>query len=343
MKIKILTVILLLAVFGGGWYLWLKPSQDTDKTSEAKKQQPVSLALDWTPNTNHTGIYVAMQKGWYKEQGIDLKLLPYSENASSDILTASGKADVGIGFTEYIVSDAGAGSPVVSIASIVAHNTSVVAVSKDSGIDSPKQLEGKTFGGFGAPYEKAVMGQMIKNDGGNGDFRIATVNTSSLQALKDKSVDFVWIFQGWEGIQAKREGIEVTTFDLRDYGIPDYSTPNIISSPETIKNKKDLLQRFMAATAKGYEFARQNPDESAQILIDTAAPGTFPDKELVFESQRYLSPRYQDEGKPWGLQDADFWRKYPQFMLDSKTIVDSSGKPVSSLDFNSLFTNEFLP
>jgi ABC-type nitrate/sulfonate/bicarbonate transport system substrate-binding protein len=341
MKIRILTVIVLLVAFGAGWYLWLKPSQD--KSSEDKEQETLSLALDWTPNTNHTGIYVAQQKGWYKEQGIDLKILPYSPSTTTDVLVSSEKADVGIGFTEGIVSSNGAGSPVVSIAAVIAHNTSAIAVLKDSGITSPKQLEGKTFGGFGAPYEKAAMSQVIKNDGGRGDFKNFSVSTDPLTALKNKSVDFVWIFTGWEGIQAKREGIEITTFDLRDYGIPDYSTPNIISSPETIEKKREALKRFMAATAKGYEFARQNPDEAARILIDTAPPQTFADEELVRESQRYLSPLYQDEGKDWGVQEPDFWRKYPQFMLENQAVTDSSGKPVGSLDFDSLFTNEFLP
>lgn len=256
---------------------------------------------------------------------------------------ASGKADTGIGFTENIVADAATGANVVSIASIIAHNTSVVAVRESDGITSPAQLDGKTFGGFGAPYEKAVMSQMIKDAGGHGDFKIVTVNTSPLQALKDKAVDFVWIFDGWEGLQAKREGLQLKKFDLRDYGIPDYSTPNIITSPKTMDSNKDTLKKFMAATAEGYEYARQHPRESADILISAAPPGTFPDKGLAYESQDYLSPRYQEKGKPWGVQNPKFWREYPQFMVEKGTVLNASGKPVSSIDFNALFTNQFLP
>jgi ABC-type nitrate/sulfonate/bicarbonate transport system substrate-binding protein len=219
----------------------------------------------------------------------------------------------------------------------------VIAVRKDSGITSPAQLDGKTFGGFGAPYEKAVMKQVIQNAGGQGDFKVVTVNTSPLEALKNKAVDFVWVFSGWEGLQAKHEGLQLKTFKQTDYGMPDYYTPNIISSPETISSKPELLKRFMAATAKGYEYARKHPEESARILIEDTSAGTFPDQPLVYESQRYLSPRYQDKGRAWGVQEASFWRLYPQFMLDKKTVVDASGKPVESLDFDSLFTNKFLP
>ncbi|HEX5797607.1 MAG TPA: ABC transporter substrate-binding protein [Candidatus Saccharimonadales bacterium] len=333
----ILIAVLVLGVFAWAW------QDKVSRDNASKELQPVSLALDWTPNTNHTGIYVAKANGWYRDQGIDLKILPYSDSTSSDVLVATGKADTGIGFTEYIVADAAVGSQVVSLAAIIAHNTSVIAVRQDSGITSPKQLDGKTFGGFGAPYEKAVMGQVIKNAGGAGNFNTVTVNTSPLQALKDKVIDFVWVFEGWEGLQAKREGLALTTFDLRDYGIPDYSTPNIISSPKTIEQKPELLKRFMAATVKGYEYARRNPEESARLLIENTPPATFADRELVYESQRFLSPLYQDPGLAWGVQDPSYWRAYPQFMLDKKTVLDASGDPVDSLNFSSLFTNEFLP
>lgn len=339
MKKTLFIAGLLIAVAAFSWSWQHKSSEN----KQSKKLQPFTFALDWTPNTNHTGIYVAMEKGWYRDEGIDLKILPYSDSVSSDILVATDKADAGVGFTESIVSDAGAGSNVVSLASIIAHNTSIIAVRKDSGVTSPKDLDGKIFGGFGAPYEKAVMGQVIKNAGGQGNFKVVTVNTSPLQALKDKTIDFAWVFKGWEGIQAEREGLQLTTFNLTDYGIPDYSTPNIISSPATINSKEDLLKRFMAATARGYEYARQYPDKAAKILIDSASPGIFPDTQMVYESQRFLSPRYQDKGKAWGVQNADFWHKYPQFMVDKGTVLDAKGKPVKSIDYSSLFTNEFLP
>lgn len=342
MKKRIFIGLVILAAVVFGWALWQKKS-DNSPANDSTKLKPLSLALDWTPNTNHTGIYVAQAKGWYAHHGIDLKILPYSDSTPSDVLVATGKADTGIGFTESIVSDAAAGTRVVSLASIIAHNTSVIAVRKDSGITSPRQLDGKIFGGFGAPYERAVMGQVIKNDGGRGDFKIVTVNTSPIQALKDKTVDFVWVFDGWEGLQAPREGLELTTFSLTDFKIPDYSTPNIISSPSTITAKRDLLKNFMAATAQGYEYAREHPTESAQILINAAPPGTFPDQQLVRDSQDYLSLRYQDKGKSWGRQDPVYWRAYPKFMVENQAVLDAAGKPVGSLDYDSLFTNELLP
>ncbi len=99
----------------------------------------------------------------------------------------------------------------------------------------------------------------------------------------------------------------------------------------------------MLATSCGYEYARIHPHEAAQMLIDGAPAGTFPDTGLVFASQDFLSPRYADPGHKWGWQDAAAWHGYPQFMLASNGIQDASGKPVHSMNFDALYTNQFLP
>jgi ABC-type nitrate/sulfonate/bicarbonate transport system substrate-binding protein len=102
------------------------------------------------------------------------------------------------------------------------------------------------------------------------------------------------------------------------------------------------LKRFMVATARGYEFARSNVKESAQILLDQNK-GVFPDSGLVFASQDYLSPRYADPGRKWGLQDAAAWHGYPNFMLSAGAVQDAAGKPIKSINFDQLYSNQFLP
>lgn len=303
---------------------------------------PLKLALDWTPNTNHTGIYVAQKKGWYAAQCIDLTILPYSANVSADTLVSSGQAAVGISSTESIVADAATGQPVVSIAAIVQHNTSVLVSLATSGLNRPRDFDGKIYGAFGAPYETAVVGSIIRNDGGKGNFRSVTLTTDTMQALESKQIDFAWVFEGWEVIQAERAGFKLNVFPITSYGIPDYYTPNIITSPKEISQHADLLHRFMIATSQGYTYAIAHPHEAAQALIDIAPKGTFPDVGLVFASQDFLSAHYVDKGRPWGLQDAAAWQGYPTFMLAHQAILDASNKPIKSMDFNTLYTNQFL-
>ena len=339
-RIKILSLLLLIgALIAAGLVI---KNKNTDDSDQPVVKQKMTLALDWTPNTNHTGIFVAKENGWYGEENIDLEILPYSSSSPSDVLVASGKADVGIGFTEGVVSAAASDSPVVSIAAIIAGNTSSIVTRAKDNIKSLAELDGKVYGGYGAPYEEPVMSQAIKNDGGEGKFERVVVNTAPLDALESGKVDFVWVYDGWEGIEAKRRGFEISQFPIVQHGIPDYSTPNIITSPQEITEKSDLLERFMRATIRGYEFARANPDEAARKLIEANPDGTFPDEQLVYESQRYLSPHYQVQGKTWGLQDPKLWRDYPEFMVNNKAVLDVSGDPVESIDYESLYTNRFL-
>lgn len=337
-----LPILLILAVVGAFLVQQQRNTTTTTTAHGAQKLTKMQLALDWTPNTNHTGIYVALKNGWYKDQGIDLTLLPYSSSVSPDVLVSSGKADVGISSTESIVADAAVNQPVVSIAAIMQHNTSALVTLKSSGITRPSQLDGKTYGGFGAPYESAVVGEIIKHDGGKGTFKNVTLSVDAMQALQSKRVDFAWVFEGWEVIQAQRQGTQLNVFPITDYGVADYYTPNIISSPSEIQQKPDLLRRFMAATEQGYNYARTHVQESAQDLITVAPKGTFPDTGLVLQSQQYLSPRYVDNGRKWGMQDAASWHGYPEFILNSGGVQDASGKTVKSLNFDAMYTNKFL-
>ncbi len=336
-----LPILLILAVVGA-FLVQQQRSNTTTTAHGTQKLMKMQLALDWTPNTNHTGIYVALKNGWYREQGIDLTLLPYSSSVSPDVLVSSGKADVGISSTESIVADAAVKQPVVSIAAIMQHNTSALVTLKSSDITRPSQLDGKTYGGFGAPYESAVVGEIIKHDGGKGTFKNVTLSVDAMQALQTKRVDFAWVFEGWEVIQAQRQGTQLNVFPITDYGVADYYTPNIISSPSEIQQKPDLLRRFMATTEKGYDYARTHVQESAQDLITVAPKGTFPDTGLVLESQQYLSARYVDNGRKWGMQDASAWHGYPEFILHSGGVQDASGKTVTSLNFDAMYTNKFL-
>lgn len=304
----------------------------------------VSLALDWVPNTNHTGIYVALQKGWYKEAGIDLQILPYSDGASPETLIGSGKADFAISSTEALVQSKVLGLPIVSVAAIIQSNTSGFAFLKSSGIKRPKDFAGKRYAGFGSPTEEAIIAQVIKKDGGT-DTKIQniTANTAGYQAVADKQADFVWIFQGWDGIKAQHEKIDLNILYIKDIGIPDYYTPIIAANEDFVKNKKNLAKAFMQATARGYEYAISNPKEAGDLLIQGNAKDTFPDTQLVYDSQNYLAPRYKGDAGKWGLQTLKAWTDMPKFMFQNGVLQDANGKPLAKEpDYNSLFTNDLL-
>ncbi len=310
------------------------------------KNGKVRFALDWTPNTNHTGLYVAMEKGWYGEQGIDLEMLPYSVSNTPSTLVATGQADFGISFEEEVVQARADKLPVKSVAAVLQTNTSALVTLKESGLDRPSKLEGKRYAGFGSPYEGPVITTVLKTDGApTGAFSNITTNLFGYQALAAKQVDFLWIFLGWDGVQARLDNVELNTFLLKDYGVPDYYTPVIIANERFLAEHGDVARRFMSATAKGYEYGVTDPADAADLLFKAAPQGTFADATLPRESQTYLAPFYKGSQTKWGVQTLEYWTNYPKFIASTGLLKTSDGKVVKpeDIDYAGMFTNEYLP
>lgn len=306
----------------------------TDQKEESKEKE-VTVVLDWFPNTNHTGLYVAEAKGYYKKQGLDVEIIQPGDNTSAEQMVASGKADFAISTQESVTAARSEGIPVVSIGAIIQHNTSAFASLKEANITSPKDFEGKRYGGWGAPVEEAMIKTVM--DKYNADYsKVENIVLGQTDFFKSigRDADFEWIYYGWDGIEAKRQGIDLNMIMLKDLDPAlDYYSPVIITSEKNTKQEKDFVKKFMQATTDGYNFAIQNPKEAAAILIESV-----PDinKELVQESQQWLSTKYQDDAKAWGVQKEEVWTNYMNFLYDNKVIE-------KKIDVNEAFTNEFLP
>ena len=295
--------------------------------------EKVTVVLDWTPNTNHTGLYVAQDKGYFAENGLDVEIIQPSDSAVLQ-LVAAGTAHFGIDFQESLTFARDEGIPVVSIGAILQHNTSAFAAPADRGINSAKDFEGKNYGGWGMDMETATLKYMMEKAGGDfSKLNITTIgDTDFLTAAEMGSIDFAWIYEGWEGISAQLKGVELTYVPFADDPIFDYYTPIIVTSEDMISSNRETVDKFMDAVVKGYTFAAENPDESADILIKHAPEL---DAELVKASQEFLSPRYIDDAESFGVQKAEVWDRYTQWLYDQgfiETLVDSS----------KAFTNDFV-
>jgi ABC-type nitrate/sulfonate/bicarbonate transport system substrate-binding protein len=314
-------------------------------TGQPGAKTTITLALDWTPNTNHTGIYVAMQKGYYAQQGINLKLTPYSSSVYPEQLVAQGQADFAISFPEAVTQFRAQGLPLVSVAAVISSNTSALISLKGKGLDSVASLAGKRYAGFGASYEQPVVQQVMACGGvQNPSFRNIVTTLDPVEALKSGQFDFAWVYEGWEVIQAEREGLQVNVFPLIDYCMPDYSSPVIVTNQRFIQQNPDVITRFLTATAEGYNYAIAHPQDAANLLIKGAPAGTFDDTRLVQASQAFLSPRYAAGSACWGQQTLAKWTNYPRFMYDHNAIQDANGNPIKTPpDYAAAFTNQFLP
>ncbi|MEO7002995.1 MAG: ABC transporter substrate-binding protein [Ktedonobacterales bacterium] len=306
----------------------------------------VSLALDWTPNTNHTGIFVAQQLGYYRQHGIDLTLTPYSNSVAPEQLVATGKADFAISFPEALTPLRAQNEPLVSIAAIIQSNTSALVSLKKSGLDSVAKLAGKRYASFGAPYEQPVVAQVLSCGGATSTSyqNISSAVLDPMNEVEQGQADFAWVYEGWEVIQAERAGYQLNVFPLVDYCIPDYSSPVIITNQNLIQQHPDVIRRFLAATGEGYTYATQHAHDAATMLIAGAPKGAFDDTGLVYASQAYLSPRYAQGAACWGQQSLVKWTDYPRFMYTHGAIQDANGNPITTQpNYAAAFTNKFLP
>lgn len=309
-------------------------TSDDPTTDKKDELTAVKVVLDWTPNTNHTGLYVAQEKGYFQEEGLDVEIMLPGE-AGADQLIASGQADFGISNQESITEARVQDIPLVSIAAIIQHNTSGFAAPVDKNIKSPKDFEGKTYGGWGSPVEEAVLSTLMKQDGGDMDkLNIVNIGTADYFTAVKRDIDFAWIFYGWTGIEAELREEELEMLYLTDFSDKlDYYTPVLATSEEQIEKNPETVEKFLSAVSKGYEFAIENPEAAANILID-AVPDL--DAELVKASQEWLKDKYQDDADRWGEQKLEVWENYAEWMLEND-LLDKE------LDSEKAFTNEFLP
>ncbi|MFV0558226.1 MAG: ABC transporter substrate-binding protein [Enterococcus sp.] len=319
--------------------LWLltacAPTTEESVTSQEQELKDVTLVLDYVPNTNHTGIYVAKDKGYYEEEGLNVEIIEPGDNATSIGLVGANKAQFGVSYQEDVTYAHANGQeiPITAIGTIIKHNTSGFVTAADNNITTPKDFENKTYAGWQSPSEEAILNAVMTNDGA--DFSKLTMvgSTGEGPEALGKSVDIQWYFEGWDLIKAKEAGIDLNYLPLRALDPDlDYYTPVLISNNDLIENDPATVQAFMDATKKGYQDAIDSPKESAQILHTYA-----PDYELDFleESQAFLSANYTDQPTSWGVMEASVWDNYTNFMVENGLIEE----PIAAKE---LYTNQFI-
>lgn len=304
------------------------PSQDKQELTK------VTVLLDWLPNTNHTGLYVAKEKGYFKSEGLNVEIMQPGEGGTSQLL-AAGKGDFGISYQEEVTIARSQNIPVIALAAVIQHNTSGFASPVEKGITSPRDFEGKSYGGWGSPAESAMIKTLM--DKYQADFNkveMLNIGEADFFTSMHKGVDFAWIYWGWTGIEAEQRNLDLNFIKLRDENPAlDFYTPVIITSEKMLKENPELAQKFMRACSKGYQFAIENPEEAAELLLKNE-PDL--DRNLVMASQKYLANEYQSDASRWGEMKEEVWENYANFMYENK-LIDKN------IDPDKAFTNQYLP
>ena len=310
----------------------------------AQQAATVTVALDWTPNTNHVGLFVAQNKGFYDAHGLDVEILPYTDT-SAGTLVANGVADFGVLGSISLFTQGTAGADLVATYAIVQSETGRLVYSADrADITTPSDLDGMTYGGFGSAWETALIETIIEADGGEGNFETVTLGTSAYQALANGAVDFTLEVSTWEGVQAELEGTAQSAFRYADYGVPDQHTNFIGSSSAYLDANEELAASFIEATYEGYAYAVAHPEEAAEILVEEN-PDALTNPELVRASMQALieGDYLKGEDGTIGLIDPEKMQRMGTFLFENGILRDADGDVAEDApDFSRFYTNRFI-
>lgn len=302
------------------------------------------LALDWTPNTNHTGFFTAQALGYYAEAGIALEILHpgqdnYQTTPARKLLR--GQADIAVAPSESAISLRTKEKPAeaVAIAAILQQDLSGIAVLKESGIQRPAELAGRKYASYGARYEDQIVKTMVANDLGSakGQAKAPLLSYPSKLGIWDTllkgQADATWIFTNWEGVAAEQQGIQLRTFRMEDYGIPYGYSPVLLALGPTLRAAPNLFRRFLKASAKGFQYAAAHPQEAVSHLAPHVPSQDSAQIDLL-KAQQLTGSAYLYDGQ-WGYMAPKRVEAFGQWLKTHHI------EP-ADLDLHHIFSNEWL-
>jgi len=299
----------------------------------------LTLALDWTPNINHIGFFVAKEKKFFEKRGINLNIVdPLEDNYQ--ITPAKkvelGTADFALCPTESIISYRTKETPcrLIAIAAILREDLSAIAVKSNKGINTPKDLDGKLYSSYQARYEDGIVKEMIKNDGGKGEIKIDYPDKLGIwNTVLNETFDATWIFLNWEGVEAESMDEALTYFKMKDYDIPYSYSPVIAANEGNIKEHQSYYTKFLEGTKEGYLFCQQNPEE-AIALFEKYVPER--DKDINLKRALEVTSAYFGNKENWGSLAEDKVGEFLDWIYAKK--LETNKVKVSEIMTNALLS-----
>jgi ABC-type nitrate/sulfonate/bicarbonate transport system substrate-binding protein len=305
------------------------------ENTEAATKEKVRIVLDWTPNTNHTGLYVARQKGYFEAAGLEVEIMQPPEGSTTALVGAGG-AEFGISFQDTIAPTFASDNPmpITAVATIIQHNTSGIISLKSTGIDTPAKLAEHSYATWDSPIELAIIKKIVEDDGGKyDDIKLIPNTVTDVVTALQTDIESVWVYYAWDGIATKVANLETNYLNFADYGTElDYYSPVIIANNDYIGKNPETTKKFLNAVRQGYEFAIANPEEAADILL---AEVPELDETLVKESQKWLADQYKAEVDQWGYIDPTRWDAFYAWL-------SQNGLVEKEIPAGTGFTNDYL-
>jgi putative hydroxymethylpyrimidine transport system substrate-binding protein len=300
-----------------------------------EKPTKVRVALDWFPWSNHSGLYIAKEKGYFADEGLDVTIYTPDDPSTVLVTVGAGQDEFGLSYESVLLHAVSQGVPVVSIAALVQHPLNSVMALKSSGIARPRDLKGKKVGYPGIPTDQSLLGAMLKQDGVDpSEVELVNVGYDLVPALISKQVDAIvgayWVH---ESISAENQGFPVNVMRMEEWGVPDFYEIVLVTSKERADKQADVVQRFVRAVVKGYKEAVADPQKAIDVL-KAASPEV--DEAIERPGVKKLAPLWIDpDVSGFGWQTEAKWVNFAKWMTDNGLLA----KPV---DAKTAFTNTFV-
>ncbi len=329
-----LAILLAVALLAGA--LALSACSSKDDTAGTPRTQPLTLVLDYLPNADHVGIYMAQERGEFKKAGLDVQIVTPSDPAAPLKLLAAGRADVAISYEPEILLARDKDLRVLSVGALAQRPlTSLMAV-KGRSVD-PAKLEGKKVGTAGIPYQDAYLDEILQAAGVDpATVKRVNVGFNLVPAMLSGRVDAtLGAFWNVEGVQLRQEKRRPRIAPVDELGVPTYDELVLAAGYDTVQNDGAMLRRFIQALQRGTRAAEADPQAAVEALRKAA-----PDLSRRFAAasiEATLPVLFPEEAsRPFGFQNLEQWQEYADWMRRNDLLT----QPV---DVGTVATNEFLP
>lgn len=300
-----------------------------------KNLTEITMVLDWTPNTEHSGLYVALKKGYFEKEGLDVTVVEPPEDGAVSMV-AAGEAEFGIGYQDELAENFSSDNqlPVAAVAALLQHNQIGFISQTLYGIDSPGKIQDHVMAVSDDVIEQTIIRTLIEQEGG--DFsrvKMEETYVDDVAKTLHSGIQVVLGTYGLDGIACERAGMEIHYTAWRDLNaVFDYYGPLMVANSDFLTGQPDMAKAFLNAVRQGYEDAVMDPAEAAKILLEQVSDL---DSELIESSQRYMSQQYIADSMAFGVIDAERWNRFYQW-------INSMGFYQNMIPEGIGFTNEFL-